>query len=862
METELEPLNRHDSLDQQVRIVTESLMRASNCSVPKKTVRLKGPKWKASPKVIHSLKTCKRLHSQWVAAGKIPNHIYHIQLKSEKKVLRNRQRYEHALDRKMLHEQLMTKPTSKQFNQLIKRNKVSSTSTQCLKIGERDCYSTEQQCEAFAKYYEDLAVPKENVYENTYLNLCSVRQKVVEQYLKEENLTEIMFTVSDIESGIQKLNSGKSPDEFGLSAEHLKFAKDIVAETITPLFNQILETRSIPETFKTGILTPVIKKDKDPCLVNSYRGITVTAVLGKLFEYSLLEKLNFENQTDLQFGFTKGLSPLMSSLLITEARAEAKRSKSTLYFATLDVQSAFDVVQHTILFDKLLDRNICPTYWLIIKELYNGITTKVKWLGTFSDSFGLKQGVRQGGVLSTHLYKIFVEDQLLELETNSLGFMLGNIYIGATAVADDLAYLSPTPETLQLMLNVGYRYSDQHHYKIHPTKTKIVEHSSEKGSAEYKWTLGENEIKASKETTHLGLKRTASNECEINIGDRIKLARRTKYALMNSGYHGTNGLSPATSYQIYKTYVLPRLLYGLEVLPLKKVHITTLEKFHKNSLRIIQSLPERTASAAVYLLLGAVPVEAEIHRRQLSMLHAILNSDNRRINEVLDRQMSVNYDNKDSFFYQIIQVLQQYSLPDIHTLKQNIPSKNEWKATINRTVTKYWTDSLVRDSCCKSTLRFLSTDNILGGRVHPVWRTTDNSVGDVRKAVIKARMLTGTYILQKNVHTFSQYRENPTCKLCKQQEEDLCHMLLYCPLLREDRKEPYTSFKNTVVRCIGAVAWQQSFSVSDSLVRLILDCTRFSHMFSGEDLDCVERLSRNLCYKIHIKRLSLLRAHN
>ena len=63
----------------------------------------------------------------------------------------------------------------------------------------------------------------------------------------------------------------------------------------------------------------------------------------------------------------------------------------------------------------------------------------------------------------------------------------------------------------------------------------------------------------------------------------MKLARRTKYALMNSGYHGTDGLSPATSYQIYKTYVLPRLLYGLEVLPLKKSHITTLE----NSTKIV-----------------------------------------------------------------------------------------------------------------------------------------------------------------------------------------------------------------------------------------------------------------------------------
>ena len=86
------------------------------------------------------------------------------------------------------------------------------------------------------------------------------------------------------------------------------------------------------------------------------------------------------------------------------------------------------MVQHTILLDKLLDRNRSPTYWLIIKELYNGLTTKVKWLGSFSESFALKQGVRQGGVLSTPLYKIFDEDLILELEEKSLGFMLGDIH--------------------------------------------------------------------------------------------------------------------------------------------------------------------------------------------------------------------------------------------------------------------------------------------------------------------------------------------------------------------------------------------------------------------------------------------------
>ena len=142
--------------------------------------------------------------------------IYHIQLKSEKKLLRKQQRYEPAMDRKQLYEKLMTNPSSKLFYQ------------QCLKVGDRECYSPEEQCKAFASYYEDLSVPKENEYDDAYLNLCSVRQNVIEQYLKEENLNEIMFTVPEVETSIRKLNSGKSPDEYGLCAEHFKYGKGIV----------------------------------------------------------------------------------------------------------------------------------------------------------------------------------------------------------------------------------------------------------------------------------------------------------------------------------------------------------------------------------------------------------------------------------------------------------------------------------------------------------------------------------------------------------------------------------------------------------------------------------------------------------
>ena len=133
------------------------------------------------------------------------------------------------------------------------------------------------------------------------------------------------ITKSEVKEAISRLNTKKAPDELGLTAEHLKHAGNSLIEDITDAFNRIICDKQIPEAFKTGILNPVLKKSKDPTNMDNYRGITVSPIIGKLFESVLLLRLEqtFE-QSSLQFGFTKGLSPIMSALAVSETRAEAK----------------------------------------------------------------------------------------------------------------------------------------------------------------------------------------------------------------------------------------------------------------------------------------------------------------------------------------------------------------------------------------------------------------------------------------------------------------------------------------------------------------------------------------------------------
>ena len=95
-------------------------------------------------------------------------------------------------------------------------------------------------------------------------------------------------------------------------------------------------------------------------------------------------------------------------------------------------------------------------------------------------------------------------------------------------------------------------------------------------------------MQLSESAVHLGISRAGKKESAINVNDIIRLARRTLYSLMNTGLHGVNGLSPETSYVIYRAYLL---LYGLEVLCLTQGQLDQLSRYHIQTLRNVRSLP-------------------------------------------------------------------------------------------------------------------------------------------------------------------------------------------------------------------------------------------------------------------------------
>ncbi len=750
------------------------------------------------------------------------------------------------------------------FAKLINKQKAPSAQTQALMVNGILEYDSAVQCDAWANYIEKLATPLQaDHFDEDYHNLVIRDLEWIKLLCEKSTWSSNPISELEVRQAIHWLQSGKAAGIDDISPEHVKFAADAVTPYLTELFNKMRIERKIPDLLKVGVMTPIGKKGKNLLFCDSHRGITVTEILGKLLEdvYKNREKAKSH---PLQFGFTSGLSPTMAALVLSEGVMEAKVAKQNLFVAALDSQKAFDVVSHPSLLRKIyLSDDMNPETWCMMAEMQNNMTTVVKWKGSLSREVQIKQGVRQGGILSPGFYKRYVDGLLRGMEKSSLGLSFGELYAGCPTVADDVLLLATSDWDLQAMLDIADTYAAMERYNIQPSKSSATQFrfSSKADSRIRALTLGTNPMPITQSFTHLGITRFNMDVKDSAITDKVKLPRRTAYALMGTGLHGRNGLPANVSLKIYKSYVLPRLLYGLEAMNLDSKQMKELEQYHIRFLRQIQSLPDRSARCAVFILLGTVPMEAYYHLAILSLLARIFRADNCFITELAIRQTAVHDVNSNSWFIRAAKTLHKYGLPPIHVLAQNPPSKDQWREVCKRAVFTHWKEELTSQAIGKTTLVNLSLEFSIG-TPHPLWQNVNSAFFDIKKAIIKAKLVTKTYTLQVNKARFNKYRVDPTCPVCKTDVETLEHFILHCPSLQRERRYNLEKIGEYIAEISDRNIWTYIAADDFRAVRFILDASNFIDVLPAlkrtQILHHMEHLTRNLCYDLHRRRAVIL----
>jgi hypothetical protein len=155
-------------------------------------------------------------------------------------------------------------------------------------------------------------------------------------------------------------------------------------------------------------------------------------------------------------------------------------------------------------------------------------------------------------------------------------------------------------------------------------------------------------------------------------------------------------------------------------------------------------------------------------------------------------------------------------------LADALSTKLAWKRGINLNIAEKWTNKLSEEVEGKSTMKLCNRDILKIHSVHPVWSSLPAVTREVKKAQIKARLLTGTYLLQSDMQRFSKEKDEQKCEPCQIEQENMEHFLLRCPALNEKRKITLSKLKQTLIQSTGQDKWTETIVGNKTLFSLIL----------------------------------------
>ena len=213
-------------------------------------------------------------------------------------------------------------------------------------------------------------------------------------------------------------------------------------------------------------------------LIHNYHPVALAPTLSPYFKRSVWMVSSFQISVKLRnislFGFKPGFSSDLCTGLLKNVIHKYLVNNSHVYGCFLDASKAFDCVDHSLLFEKLLNRDLPPVITRLLLSWYCSQQLKVSWAKTFSNWFHTTNGVRQGGVLSPIYFTVYIHELLIALENCGYGCFWKHHFVGALCYTDDISLLAPSPSALRHMLDTCLSFAIQHHLTFNPDKTQLI----------------------------------------------------------------------------------------------------------------------------------------------------------------------------------------------------------------------------------------------------------------------------------------------------------------------------------------------------------------------------------------------------
>ena len=309
----------------------------------------------------------------------------------------------------------------------------------------------------------------------------------------ENDILNCEILETEVKRAIHNLKNSKACGSDGIINEYFKSSNHIFCPVLTKLFNTILKSGQVPSMWAEAIIKPIFKNKWDKQLPSNYRGISLLSCFGKLFTQVLNNRLNMYLESnnvigEEQVGFRQGHSTLDHVFVLKNIIDLYIYKKKKLYCLFVDYRMAFDKINRTALWSKLLENGVNGKFLNIIRNLYMKAKSCVNVNHTLSDYFVSNVGLRQGENLSPLLFALYLNDLKIYLQSKYPGLPhLNNLsnenlskdickfaHFFLLMYADDTVILAESEYELQNAINHLSNYCYKWNLEVNVEKTKIM----------------------------------------------------------------------------------------------------------------------------------------------------------------------------------------------------------------------------------------------------------------------------------------------------------------------------------------------------------------------------------------------------
>ena len=308
-----------------------------------------------------------------------------------------------------------------------------------------------------------------------YDDLLKVSEEI-ESKISDSSYAEVeKVTPKLVKEAVSHIKSNKSDPVCDFTSDCIKNAPDKLFVHLSEVIKSFLIHSHVSIILLLATLVPLIKdKMGSLCSSKNYRSIAISSLFLKIVDWIIILLYGKSLQLDdLQFAYQPSCSTNMCTWLVVETIDYFLRNGGEVFACSMDMTKAFDLVVHSKL---LLDASMPALVVRLLLVVYLTQFANVRWDGKLSAVFSLRNGCKQGAVLSEIVYCVYVNDLFKELRRNRSGCWVGQTFLGIMGYSDDNFLLAPSREALQSMLTICEKYTVSHGLKFstdpNPKKSK------------------------------------------------------------------------------------------------------------------------------------------------------------------------------------------------------------------------------------------------------------------------------------------------------------------------------------------------------------------------------------------------------